>query len=392
MTDRELFFRYLAQTSAEPVGLEIVSGSGIYLYSNDNKRYIDLISGIAVSSLGHSHPEVVAAIAEQAAKHMHVMVYGEYIQAPQLRLAEMLVRFLPPELDNVYFTNSGSEAVEGAVKLAKRHSGRPRVVAFHHAYHGHTQGSMSLIGDAGMRQAFIPLLPGTSFLNFNDSGELDRIDERTACVIVEPVQGEAGIRVAERGFLEALAKRCRDTGTLLIFDEAQTGLGRTGSLFAFEQYGIVPDILILAKALGAGMPLGAFIAGRNIMQDLTHDPPLGHITTFGGHPVSCAAALAGLQVLIRGQYWKSVPARTKLFIDQLSAHPSVKEIRHAGFMMAIELGDEMKVKETIRRCFQHGLLTDWFLFCPTALRIAPPLIITEEEIMSATEILLRNIA
>ncbi len=389
LPDRELFFRYLAQTSTEPAGIEIASAGGIYLYSADKRQYIDLISGISVASLGHAHPEVVAAIREQAGKHMHVMVYGEYIQAPQVRLAEMLVQMLPSGLDNVYFTNSGSEAVEGAVKLAKRYTGRPHIVAFNNAYHGHTQGSMSLMGHAGMKQAFVPLLPGISFLNFNSIKELERIDQRTSCVVIEPVQGEAGVRVAEREFLEALAQRCRETGTLLIFDEAQTGLGRTGSRFAFEQFGIVPDILVLAKALGAGMPLGAFIAGSNIMKSLTHDPPLGHITTFGGHPLSCAAALAGLKVLEHEQPWKSVQARADMFANRLSTHPSVKEIRYSGLLMAVELGDEGKVRETIRRCLQNGLLTDWFLFCPTALRIAPPLIISEKEIIESAEILLQ---
>ena len=387
ISNRFLFQSVLAQTSAAPLGLEIDRAEGIFLYTPDNKRYVDLISGISVSNLGHSHPEVVKAVSEQVSRHMHLMVYGEYIQSPQVRLAHLLVDHLDPTLNNVYFTNSGSEAIEGAMKLAKRFTGRTDIIAFHLAYHGHTQGALSLMGDESWKRKFRPLLPGITQLRFNDFTDLEKITSSAACVVVEPVQGEAGVILPEPGFLKQLRNRCNETGTLLVFDEVQTGLGRTGSLFAHQQYQVLPDILVLAKALGAGMPVGAFVASKEVMSVLMDNPPLGHITTFGGHPVSCAAALAGLQVLTREKIWESVTGKSKLFRERLESMPHVLEIRNAGLLMAVELGSDLKVKRFIEGCLEKGVISDWFLFRPTAVRIAPPLTITNAEIAEVCDVL-----
>lgn len=386
-SDRELFRKFLAQTSDNPIGLEIERAEGVFLFSPGGSKYLDLISGISVSSLGHGNAAVIQAIKQQLDHHMHLMVYGEYIQSQQVKLAERLTGLLPGTLNNVYFTNSGSEAVEGALKLAKRVSGRTGVVAFNNAYHGHTHGALSLMGNEEWKRNFRPLLPGVKFLNFNSFDDLQQINSYTACVIIEPVQGEAGVIVPESGYLKALRDRCDETGALLVFDEVQTGMGRTGELFALNKYNVVPDVVILAKALGCGMPLGAFIASKSIMQELTHHPVLGHITTFGGHPVSCAAGLAGLNYLLDNKLAQSVQQKAELFYQLLSGYSCVKEIRYSGLLMAVELGDEETVQHVIRACINKGVISDWFLFRPTALRIAPPLIISEDEIRFACSVL-----
>ena len=384
---RPLFFKYLAQTSDAPLLLDIDRAEGVYLYDKSGKNYLDLISGISVSNVGHSHPAIVKAVQEQAGKHMHLMVYGEYIQSPQVKLAELLCKQLPLSLQNVYFVNSGAEAVEGALKLAKRFTGRTEIVAFRNAYHGSSHGALSVMGDERLKSAYRPLLPNIRFLLFGNLEELRLISEATACVILEPVQGEAGVIVPAEGYLEALKARCLQTGTILIFDEIQTGCGRTGKLFAFQHTRIVPDILLLAKAFGGGMPLGGIVSSKEILSVFSENPALGHITTFGGHPVSCAAGLASLEILIHDKLPGSVSAKEALFISLLK-HPQIKEIRSKGLLIAVELGDADKVKAVIKQCLDKGLITDWFLFRDTALRIAPPLTISEEQIKDACTIIL----
>ncbi len=378
--ERHLFYKYMAQTSAAPMDLEIAHAEGVFLYDTEKRRYFDLISGVSVSNVGHKNMEVTNAIIEQINAHSHVMVYGEFIQSAQTRYAQFLCSMLPDTLDNVYFVNSGSEAIEGAMKLAKRYTGRSEIIAFRNAYHGSTQGALSLMGNETYKQAFRPLLPDIRFLNFNATDDLQHITHRTACVVVEPIQGEAGIRVAADDFLQQLAARCKETNTLLVFDEIQTGICRTGTPFAFEHYGVVPDILVLAKALGGGMPLGAFIASKAIMETLSFNPALGHITTFGGHPVSCAAGLAAFSYLQNNISAEDIAAKADLFDKLLAAHPAVKEIRYKGLLMAVELGDADKLHQLIRLGTEKGFVSDWFLFCDTAFRISPPLTITMEEI------------
>ena len=368
------------------MALEIDHASGMYLYGTDGKRYMDLISGISVSNLGHSHPAIIHAIREQAGRHLHLLVYGELIQAPQVHLAGRLAGILPRQLDTIYFVNSGAEAVEGALKLAKRYTGRHEIIAMKNAYHGSTHGALSATGNEDLKRAYRPLVPGFRHIELNNQKDLGVISSKTAAVILEPVMGEAGVRPANPAWIRELRRRCNETGSLLIFDEIQTGFGRTGSLFAFEKLGIVPDILLLAKALGGGMPLGAFIASSEIMNVISHSPALGHITTFGGHPVSCAAALAHLNELLSSEIIATVPAKEQLF-RKLLVHPMIREIRSAGLLMAIELGSAVLVQKVIARTLERGILLDWFLFCDTALRLAPPLIISEEEIKTACSIL-----
>ncbi|MDP4151342.1 MAG: aspartate aminotransferase family protein [Bacteroidota bacterium] len=388
---RSLFLRHLAQTSPEPLGLEIVRAEGAYLYDAQGKEYLDLIGGISVCNTGHRHPRVVAAIKEQADRYLHVLVYGEMIQSPQVRYAALLAANLPPSLNSVYFTNSGAEAVEGAMKLAKRVTGRTEIVAFRRSYHGSTQGALSVMGDEYWRNAYRPLLPGIWHEEFNSPAALERITDRTACVIVDAVQGEAGVLVPESGWLRSLRCACDAAGALLILDEIQTGFGRTGSLWAFTGIGIVPDILLLGKALGGGMPLGAFIAGRETMQALTEAPVLGHITTFGGHPVSCAAGLASLEVLLEEGLIGQVGYKSTLFREGLR-HPAIKAVRHCGLLIAVELENAGAARLVIDRCIRRGLLTDWFLFAPQCLRIAPPLTVGEEEIRKACAIIAESLA
>lgn len=387
ISQRQLFLNHVAQTSDAPLALEIESAEGLYLNDVNGKKYMDLISGISVSNVGHRHPHVVKAIKEQVDKYLYLMVYGEYIQAPQVAYAAMLTNLLPENLDSVYFTNSGSEANEGAMKLAKRYTGRTEIIAFKNAYHGSTHGSLSLMGDEYFKNAFRPLLPDIKFLDHNNFEILGQISEKTAAVFIEPVQGEAGINAPKEGFLNELRKKCTKMGSLLVFDEIQTGFGRTGSLFAFEQYGIVPDILTIAKGMGGGMPIGAFVASKKIMNSISNNPVLGHITTFGGHPVSCAAAKASLEVLLEEKLIGQVKEKEELFLHTLK-HPKIKEIRSKGLLLAVDFADEAFNKKVIQKAIQKGLITDWFLFNPHSLRIAPPLTITTKQIKEACEILL----
>lgn len=390
MTNRQLFLNYMAQTSATPLMLEIERAQGVYLYATNGKKYLDLIAGISVSNLGHSHPQVVEAVKNQAEKYMHLMVYGEFVESPQVMYAKRLSEILPPHLKNIYFTNSGSEATEGALKLAKRFTGRTGMVSFKNAYHGSTQGALSVMGDESFKRKFRPLLPDTLQLNFGVSSEIEKISEHHALVIVETIQGEAGVHLPSKEFLQQLRNRCSETGTLLILDEIQTGMGRTGKLFAFEHYGIEPDILLLAKAFGGGMPLGAFISSKEIMQSLSENPVLGHITTFGGQPVCCAAGLAALNVLLENELTAQVEAKGAL-MEKLLKHPDIKAVRRKGLLMALEFENYTQNKKIIDRCIDRGVLTDWFLFAPHCMRIAPPLIISEDEIREACRIILGGI-
>ncbi len=391
LTLRQLFLAHNAQTTDFPLLLEFERAEGVYLYDKNGKAYTDLISGIGVSNLGHGNPQVINAIKQQVDKYMHLMVYGEYVQAPQVKFAEKLVSLLPGNLQSVYFVNSGAEAVEGALKLAKRFTGRQQIIACHNSYHGSTHGALSVMGNEEYKQAYRPLLPGVNFIRFNHTDDLDLITSQTACVIIETIQGEAGVRVPDVAYMQALRKRCDTTGTLLILDEIQTAFGRTGKLFAFEHFGIVPDILLLAKALGGGMPLGAFIASTKIMDALKENPMLGHITTFGGHPVCCAAGLAALEVLLTENLAATVPEKETI-IRSLLIHPAIKEIRGMGLMLAIELEDFELNKKIIDRCIANGVITDWFLHYDNAMRIAPPLIITTDELQKACKVILEAVA
>ena len=389
-TLRQLFLANNAQTTDFPLLLEFERAEGIYMYNKEGKAYTDLISGIGVSNLGHSNPYVVNAIKEQLDKYMHLMVYGEYVQTPQVRFAEKLVSLLPANLQSVYFTNSGAEAVEGALKLAKRFTGRQQIIACNNSYHGSTHGALSVMGNEEFKRAYRPLLPGVGFIRFNDVIDLDLITDKTACVIVETVQGEAGIRVPEIAYMQALRRRCDETGTLLILDEIQAAFGRTGKLFAFEHFGIEPDILLLAKALGGGMPVGAFISSNKIMGALKENPILGHITTFGGHPVCCAAGLVALEVLLNENLIAGVVEKEALF-KSLLIHPAIKEVRGKGLMLAAEFESFELNKKIIDRCIENGVITDWFLHCSNSMRIAPPLIITHDEIKKACDVILEAI-
>lgn len=388
--DPQIFLGNMAQTTGEPYLISVERAEGIYLYSPEGKRYTDLISGIGVSNIGHRHPAVVKAIKDQVDKHLHVMVYGEFIQSAPNRLAAKLASLLPASLNCSYFVNSGTEANEGALKLAKRYTGRTEIVSFRKSYHGSTHGSMSVSGNEVKKQAFRPLLPDVSFLHFNVMEDLARITDRTACVIVETIQGDAGVRVPDRAYMVALRKRCDETGALLILDEIQCGMGRTGKLFAFEHFGIVPDILTTAKAFGGGLPIGAFISSREIMQCLTHDPMLGHITTFGGNPVCCAAALATLEVIEQENLLASVEAKGKLF-EQLLVHPAIRAVRRIGLMFAIDFDSAERVSEIVLRGKELGVITYWFLSHPYSFRIAPPLTITEAEIKESCDAILQAI-
>lgn len=390
-TLRQLFFRHIGQTSPEPLALEIEGAEGIYFYAPGGaKRYIDAISGVSVSNMGHGHPRILQALHAQADRCLHSFVYGELVVAPQVRLAEYLCAQLPKELDSVYFVNSGSEAVEGALKLAKRHTGRRDFVAFRNAYHGSTHGAASLMSDEYFTSAYRPLLPNVRFIDFNRRDDLLHIDESVAGVVVEIVRAEAGIELPAPGYLQALQERCRQTGALLIVDEIQTGCGRTGSLFAFEQHGLLPDILLLAKAFGGGMPLGAFVASRSLMQSLSQDPVLGHITTFGGHALCCAVALAALQALLQEGHISQVQAKSDRLAERL-LHPKIRQIRRAGLMFAVDLGDADLVRRFIRQAIENGAVMDWFLFNPYSVRIAPPLIISPEQIDELADIFLKTL-
>ncbi len=390
ISQRQLFLQHQAQTTDFPLLLEVERAEGVYLYGPNGEKYLDLISGIGVSNVGHRHPQVLAAIQEQLDKYLHVMVYGELVQAPQVQLAARLAGTLPLHLNNVYLVNSGSEAIEGAIKLAKRYTGRTELISFYNAYHGSTHGSLSLNGSEKFKNAFRPLLPDVRHLHYNSLPDLGYITTRTAAVIIETVQGEAGVRVPEAGYLAALRQKCYETGTLLILDEIQAGFGRTGTFWAFNQFNIEPDILVCAKGMGGGMPIGAFIASREIMSTLKNDPILGHITTFGGHPVSCAASLATMNILLESDLLTQVNVKADLF-KELLVHPQIKGIRNCGLLMAVEFESFAVLKPIIDRAIANGVLTDWFLFCDNAMRVAPPLTITLKEIREACAMILQSI-
>ena len=379
MNERELFLKHVAQTSPSPLAFEIARAEGCLLQDVNGKTYIDLIGGISVANIGHRHPKVIEAIKKQLDAYMHVMVYGEFIESPQVQYAKLLTDHLPSSLNSVYFTNSGAEAIEGAMKLAKRVTNRTQIIAFKNSYHGSTQGALSIIGDEYWRNAFRPLLPGILHLEYNSFESLDEISERTACVIAETVQAEAGIIVPSKEWLQALSKKCRETGTLLILDEIQAGFGRTGKLWGFENFEIVPDVLVLGKALGGGMPLGAFIADRKLMDAFTENPILGHITTFGGHPVCCAAGMTALKVLLEEKIIDSVKTKEELF-RSLLVHKKIKAIRPFGLWMAVEFDSFETNKKVLDACIESGIMTDWYLFAANCLRISPPLTISKKQI------------
>lgn len=387
MNQRELFLQHVGQTSLTPLALEIVKAEGCYMWDKDGKEYLDLISGISVCNVGHRNPQVISAIKDQLDKYMHIMVYGELVESPQVLYAEKIASILPSSLNCIYFTNSGAEATEGAMKLAKRLTGRPNIFAFNESYHGSTQGALSVMGSEYWRNAYRPLLPGVQHIDHNVLAQLDMIDSNTACVIAEPIQAERGVLSPSLAWMKALRKKCDETGALLILDEIQTGFGRTGTMFAFEQFDIVPDILLLGKAIGGGMPLGAFVAERDRMMAFADNPILGNITTFGGHPVSCAAGLAALDYLIGAKLISTVERNRKLF-KKLLKHPMILSFRSAGMLMAIEFDSYETNKQVIDSCIKKGLFTDWFLFASHCMRIAPPLIITIEQIYDACNIII----
>jgi acetylornithine/N-succinyldiaminopimelate aminotransferase len=386
MNQRALFLRHIAQTSEAPLAIEVERASGCYFWDKDGKQYLDLIAGISVCNIGHCHPQVVNAIKEQSEKYLHVMVYGEMIESPQVHYAKLITEHLPDPLDSVYFTNSGTEATEGAMKLAKRVTGRTQIISFQQSYHGSTQGALSVMGDEYWRNAYRPLLPDIDRLEYNNTEQLARITERTACVIAETVQAEKGVNAPLRSWIHEVKKRCEETGALLVLDEIQCGFGRTGHLWGFEAVEVMPDILLLGKALGGGMPLGAFIASRKRMIQLAHDPVLGHITTFGGHPVSCAAGMAAMKVLLEEKLTDTVHEKEKLFRSLLH-HPKIRAVRSRGLLMAVEFDSYEQNKAIIDKCLEKGVFTDWFLFAPHCMRIAPPLNITDEQIKWACKVI-----
>ena len=385
MNQRELFLRHVAQTSEIPMlgeDLNIAIAKGVKLTDVNGKIYTDLISGISVSNVGHCHPKVLEAIHHQSQKFMHLMVYGEFNQSPQVNYAKKLTDLLPQKLNSIYYTTSGSEAVEGALKLAKRSTGRTELICFKQAYHGSTHGALSVMGDEYFKASFRPLLPDVRILEFNDLKALELISKKTAAVIIEPIQGEAGVIKANRDYIKNLRKICDDLGTILIFDEIQTGFGRTGNLFVFEEFDVVPDILLISKGMGGGLPIGAFVASTDLMSNLTKNPILGHINTFGGNALCVAAANACLEIIISENLCSRAKQIENIITTKLK-HPLIKEIRIHGALGAIDFYNEVLNMRVIKSCIEKGIICDWFLFCPTAMRIAPPLIITNSELIDA---------
>ncbi len=387
---RSLFLQHVAQTTQFPPMLEIDRAKGVFITDTSGKQYIDFISGISVCNIGHRHPKVVEAIKNQVDKYLHVMVYGEFVQGPQVKLAKMLADILPNPIDTIYFVNSGAEATEGALKLAKRATGRSEILAFHNAYHGSTHGALSVMGSDFFKKGYGPLLPDVGFLQYNDFSDLSKITTKTACVIAESIQGEAGAKLPNRDWLIALKRRCTETGTLLILDEIQTGFGRTGACFAFRHFGVVPDIVLMAKGMGGGIPIGAFAASNDLMRQLSFNPLLGHITTFGGNALACAAAAASLEVILEPGFIQAIPEKESL-IRSLLVHPEIISIHGKGLLLAAEMRDNALVLRTMECCYNNGLITDWFLFADNCLRIAPPLTISEDEIKKACSIILMSI-
>ena len=387
---RSMFLQHVAQTSPFPPMLEIEQAEGVYITDTAGKQYIDFISGISVCNIGHRHPKVVQAIQNQLDKYLHVMVYGEFVQGPQVKLATRLAEILPNPIDSIYFVNSGAEATEGALKLAKRATGRSEILAFHNAYHGSTHGALSVMGSDFFKKGYGPLLPNVGFLIYNHLPDLSKITENTACVIAESIQGEAGAKIPDYHWLKALRDRCTATGTLLILDEIQTGFGRTGACFAFRHFGIVPDIVLMAKGMGGGIPIGTFAASNHLMKQLSYNPLLGHITTFGGNALACAAAAASLEVILESGFMQAIPAKEQL-IRKLLVHPEIIAIHGMGLLLAAEMRDNALVLKTMENCYAGGLITDWFLFADNCLRIAPPLTISDEEILKACAIIVKAI-
>jgi acetylornithine/N-succinyldiaminopimelate aminotransferase len=387
---RPIFFKNVGQTSPFPIALEVKRAEGVYIFDKDGKKYIDMISGISVSNLGHANEKIVRAIQEQTAKYIHTMVYGEHIQSPQIEFAKKLTSMLPPHLNSVFYTNSGSEAVEGAMKLAKRYTGRYEIIACRNGYHGNTHGAQSLMDREYLSGNYRPFLPGIKFIEYDNKDTLGNITDKTAAVFTEVIQGDIGVRIASQEFMAALRKKCDKTGTLLVFDEIQTGFGRTGKMFAFEHYDIQPDILLIAKAMAGGMPAGALVADQKKMQVFAQNPILGFISTFGGHPVSIAAAVASLSELVEGNYIQQVPEKEKL-IRTLIKHPSIKTIRSKGLLLAIDFGNSGTVKKVMFAAQEKGVLVDWFLYNDESIRLAPPLIITKEEIEIACKIIMESV-
>ena len=390
LSNRQLFLLHNAQTTEMPLMLEIIKAEGIYLYGSNGEKYMDLISGIGVNNIGHTHPKVVEAIKHQAEQYLHLMVYGEYVQSPQVDYATLLTKQLPETLNSVYLVNSGAEAIEGAMKLAKRVTHRSKLLACINSYHGSTHGALSLMGNEEYKQAYRPLLPGIDFIRFGEMEDLNLITSEHAAIFIETIQGEAGIRTASKSYWKALRKKCSETGCLLVMDEIQTAFGRTGKMFGFQHYDIIPDILVVAKGMGGGMPIGAFISSNERMHTLTNNPILGHITTFGGHPVSCAAAIATLNVLLEENIIESVTSKASLF-RSLLVHPEISEVRGEGLMISVQLKSFEFNKKVIDRCIKQGIIVDWFLHCADAMRIAAPLIITEDEIKIACSVIVNAI-
>lgn len=391
MSERDFFLSHLGQTTPFPFLVEVERAEGIYIYDKQGKAYMDMISGVAVNNIGHRHPKVISALKNQIDKYLHVMVYGEFIQDSQQLLVKELLEVLPDSLDGVYVVNSGTEAIEAALKLAKRVTGRTELISFRGSYHGSTHGSMSVSGNEVKKQAFRPLLPDVQFLQLNQQVDLERITEKTAGVILETIQGDAGVRRPSVTFMKALRQRCDEVGALLILDEIQCGMGRTGKLFAFEHFDIVPDILTLGKALGGGMPIGALVSSQKRLMEFTHAPMLGHITTFGGHPVICAAAAAAVQVLKSEIEWKDLEEKAQRFEERFNQHPEIVEIRRVGMMFAFDMVSAERVEHVVSRCMEKGLITFWFLSHPYSFRLSPPLTITEDELNLAADLILQAI-
>ena len=391
---RRQFLAHVGQTSPAPQLISVERAEGVFFYTPEGKRYYDLISGVSVSNVGHANPAVVEAVCRQARDYMHIMVYGEMVERPQVEYATTIANLLPEPLNSVYFLNSGAEAVEGALKLAKRYTGRTEMISMRRAYHGSTHGAMSMMGfpeGEEWKNAFRPLLPDCKAIEYNNFEQLEKITSRTACVLCEPVQGEAGVRLPAEGYLQALRARCNEVGALLIFDEIQTGMGRSGEMFAMTKYGVTPDIVCLAKAFGGGMPLGAFVSSNKIMNTLQSNPVLGHITTFGGHPVCCAAGLAAVNYMLENKIVEQVEQKGALYESLLKEHPQVVEIRRNGLLLAVELGSSEKLYKMMDLFIEKGILSDWFLYCDTAFRISPPLTITEEEIVDSARLIIESL-
>lgn len=388
---RNDFLKYVGQTSPSPMLVEVSRAEGIYFYTPQGKRYYDLVAGVSVSNVGHGNSKVVDAIKKQVESYTHIMVYGELVERPQVEYAKRVVELMGDPFNSLYFVNSGAEAIEVALKLVRRHTSRQEIISMRQAYHGSTTGAMSLMGTEEHCDAFRPLMGATLQISYNNFEDLQLITTSTAAVFVEPLQGEAGVRLPQKGYLEALRRRCDDVGALLVFDEIQTGFGRTGRLFGFQKYGVIPDVVCLAKAFGGGMPLGGVVSKAEILNDFTFNPVLGHITTFGGHPVCCAAGLASLEYIVENDLCANAERIGERFELLLKSHPKVEEIRRSGALMAVELGSSERVMALMTRFKDAGVMSDWFLFCDTAFRISPPLVMSLEQVEECCKVILEQL-